>query len=69
MRRCLQTGDLELGGKSAAIILDDADLDGFAPSVAQVCSPNSGQICRACTRILAPRALYNDVVDLVVDAM
>ena len=60
---------LELGGKSAAILLDDADLEAFRPYIAQVCSPNTGQVCRACTRVLAPRSRYDEVVELVADAM
>lgn len=60
---------LELGGKSAAILLDDADLDTFADQVTRICSPNSGQVCYSCTRILAPTSRYDDVVDVVVEAM
>jgi aldehyde dehydrogenase (NAD+) len=60
---------LELGGKSAAILLDDADLDAFRPLVASACSPLSGQVCRALTRILAPRSRYEEVTDAVATAM
>ncbi|MEV6062889.1 aldehyde dehydrogenase [Nocardia asteroides] len=60
---------LELGGKSAAILLDDVDLAAFAPFVASACTPNTGQTCRALTRILAPRARYADVVAAVVAAV
>jgi aldehyde dehydrogenase (NAD+) len=60
---------LELGGKSAAILLDDADLAAFQRQVTRVCAPNSGQVCYSCTRVLAPRASYDEVVDLVVDGM
>jgi acyl-CoA reductase-like NAD-dependent aldehyde dehydrogenase len=60
---------LELGGKSAAILLDDVDLNDFAPFVASACAPFSGQICRALTRILAPYDRYDEVVDVVVDAL
>lgn len=65
----LRPVSLELGGKSAALILDDADITGFVPYVASVCSANSGQVCRACTRILAPRSRYEDVVEMVAGAM
>jgi aldehyde dehydrogenase (NAD+) len=65
----LKRVSLELGGKSAAIVLDDADLDLFARQVIPVCSPNSGQICVANTRILAPRSRYDEVVDVVAAAM
>jgi aldehyde dehydrogenase (NAD+) len=60
---------LELGGKSAAILLDDFDLGAFAPFVTSACSPLTGQTCRALTRILAPRSRYDDVVSLVADTM
>ena len=60
---------LELGGKSAAILLDDVDLEVFAPFVASACSPNTGQVCRALTRVLAPRSRYDDVVAVVADAL
>lgn len=60
---------LELGGKSAAVLLDDVDLDTFRPFVASACSPMTGQVCRALTRILAPRTRYDEIVDLIADAM
>ena len=56
---------LELGGKSAAIILDDADLDAVAQGLPSVSLLNNGQTCFACTRILAPQSRYKDVVDAV----
>ncbi|MFC0446645.1 aldehyde dehydrogenase [Rhodococcus jostii] len=56
---------LELGGKSAAILLDDVNLDAFTPFVASACAPNTGQTCRALTRVLAPRSRYDEVVDMV----
>jgi aldehyde dehydrogenase (NAD+) len=65
----LKRMSLELGGKSAAIVLDDADLDLFAQQVIPVCAPNSGQICVANTRILAPRSRYDEVVEVVAAAM
>lgn len=54
---------LELGGKSAALLLEDVDLDTFLPLVAPACIPFSGQICHALTRVLAPRARYDEVVE------
>lgn len=56
---------LELGGKSAAIILDDADLNAVAQGLPSVSLLNNGQTCFACTRILAPQSRYKDVVDVV----
>ena len=46
---------LELGGKSANIILDDADLTAAVPHGIQKCMLNSGQTCVALTRMLVPR--------------
>ncbi|HEX3615873.1 MAG TPA: aldehyde dehydrogenase family protein [Solirubrobacteraceae bacterium] len=57
---------LELGGKSAAIVLPDADLDSAAPWLAKGVFAFSGQACVATSRILAPKAIYSDVVDAVV---
>ncbi|WAX58455.1 aldehyde dehydrogenase family protein [Jatrophihabitans cynanchi] len=54
---------LELGGKSAAILLDDADLDGAVTAVVRSCFLNSGQVCTALTRLLAPRSRYAEVVE------
>lgn len=46
----------ELGGKSAFIILDDADLDSAVKDCVQSCFRNTGQSCNAPTRMLVPRA-------------
>jgi len=46
---------LELGGKSANVILDDADLMTAIPDGLQKCFLNSGQTCSALTRMLVPR--------------
>jgi geranial dehydrogenase len=56
---------LELGGKSAAIILDDADLDAVAQGIPMACMLNNGQACYNGTRILAPARRYKQVVDAV----
>ncbi|MGW4774426.1 aldehyde dehydrogenase [Nocardia sp. NPDC004278] len=58
---------LELGGKSAAIILDDADLTLHAEGLFQATLLNNGQTCVANTRILAPRNRYDEVVDFLAD--
>jgi acyl-CoA reductase-like NAD-dependent aldehyde dehydrogenase len=56
---------LELGGKSANVLLDDADLDRVVePGVVNACFLNSGQTCTALTRMLVPRHLQSQVVDL-----
>jgi acyl-CoA reductase-like NAD-dependent aldehyde dehydrogenase len=56
---------LELGGKSAAIILDDANLDAVVQGIPMACLLNNGQACYNGTRILAPASRYKQVVDAV----
>jgi len=56
---------LELGGKSASIILPDASISDFAKVLNRTCLRNTGQTCYNSTRILAPRSIYNSVVDAV----
>jgi len=53
---------LELGGKSAAIILEDAELDSTLGMLLFSGLLNSGQACIAQTRILAPRSRYEEIV-------
>ena len=60
---------LELGGKSAAIILDDADLSTTIPGLVPNGVMNNGQACVAQTRILASRERYDEVVDAVTEAV
>ena len=55
---------LELGGKSANIILDDADLAKVVPKGLFACYLNSGQTCTAHTRMLVPRERHDEVVEL-----
>lgn len=56
---------LELGGKSAAIILEDADIDATLPMLLFAGLMNSGQACVAQTRILAPRSRYEEIVEKI----
>lgn len=56
---------LELGGKSAAIVLDDADLDKIMPNVQFITTINQGQTCFTCSRVPAPKSRYKQVVDAV----
>ena len=56
---------LELGGKSAAIILEDADLDSTLPMLLFAGLMNTGQACVAQTRILAPRSRYEEIVEKI----
>jgi betaine-aldehyde dehydrogenase len=61
--RQLKRSSLELGGKSAAIVLEDADLDTVMPSMSAGAFYNAGQVCAALTRVLAPSTRYGEVVD------
>jgi len=63
--RLLRPVTLELGGKSAAIILDDADLDATVKGLRSASFVNNGQTCHLSSRILAPRSRYAEVVDAV----
>jgi acyl-CoA reductase-like NAD-dependent aldehyde dehydrogenase len=56
---------LELGGKSAAILLDDVDLDAFAGVFVRSCMRNTGQTCYISTRILVPRSRYEEIVERI----
>ncbi|MER6109623.1 aldehyde dehydrogenase family protein [Streptomyces hirsutus] len=56
---------LELGGKSSAIVLPDADLGQMSSALIRTCLRNTGQTCYISTRILAPSARYEEVVDMV----
>jgi aldehyde dehydrogenase (NAD+) len=59
---------LELGGKSAAIILDDADFASVVPAGISVCL-HAGQGCAMQTRMLLPRSRYDEGVELLTAAM
>ena len=63
--RLLRPVTLELGGKSAAIILDDADLTACLEPFFGATLLNNGQICWLCTRVLAPRNRYDAVVETI----
>jgi aldehyde dehydrogenase (NAD+) len=60
---------LELGGKSACVILDDAPFEKAIPSGARNAMLNSGQTCSAWTRMLVPRARQQDAMDLAATAV
>jgi len=65
LKRC----SLELGGKSAAILLDDVNLAEALPMLLPNAMMNNGEACIAQTRILAPRDRYQEVVDALVEAV
>lgn len=54
---------LELGGKSPAIVMPDADMALAIPGIARGIFSNSGQVCVAGSRVYAHRAVYDAVVD------
>lgn len=59
---------LELGGKSANIILDDVILEDVVPLGVRACMNNSGQFCGAWTRMLVPRTRTAEVYELAATA-
>jgi betaine-aldehyde dehydrogenase len=59
---------LELGGKSASLILGDADLAAAVKGTVTGCYLNSGQTCTALTRMLVPESLYQEASRLAVEA-
>ena len=58
---------LELGGKSASIVLDDADVEKALKGTLNSCFLNSGQTCNALTRLLVPEGSYDKVARMVVE--
>ena len=58
---------LELGGKSANIVLDDADLDLAAGGVLWGTFMHGGQVCESGTRALVQRGIYDEFVSLLAD--
>ena len=59
---------LELGGKSAAIVCEDADPAQIVPALANASVINSGQACAAQTRILIPQSRYEEYVAALATA-
>jgi betaine-aldehyde dehydrogenase len=58
---------LELGGKSASVILDDADLAVAVKGTLNGCYLNSGQTCTALTRMLVPQSLYDQAAKIAAE--
>ncbi|MHC6627791.1 aldehyde dehydrogenase family protein [Streptomyces globosus] len=54
---------MELGGKGAAVVLDDADLDAAVAGIGTTFSFYSGQICTAPTRVVVHRSVYGELVE------
>ena len=59
---------LELGGKSAAVILDDADLGLTAARLAQAECMMTGQVCSSLTRIVVTEQRHDELIEALVDA-
>jgi betaine-aldehyde dehydrogenase len=59
---------LELGGKSASVILEDADLAAAVKGTVNGCFLNSGQTCTALTRMLVPASKYEEAAKLAAEA-
>ena len=60
---------LELGGKSAFVVLDDADLASATALAAFTACTHAGQGCAITTRLLVPRALHDEVVEMTAATM
>jgi acyl-CoA reductase-like NAD-dependent aldehyde dehydrogenase len=59
---------LELGGKSAAVVLDDADIATAAAAIAKQECVMTGQVCSSLTRIVVTRARHDDMVEALAEA-
>jgi acyl-CoA reductase-like NAD-dependent aldehyde dehydrogenase len=57
---------LELGGKGACVILDDADLDRVVGTLQRVWTINAGQVCLAPTRAIVHESLHDELVERLV---
>ncbi|GAA4477707.1 hypothetical protein GCM10023190_17880 [Enteractinococcus fodinae] len=60
---------LELGGKSSAIVMEDADLDEMSGRLIRSCMRNTGQTCYISTRILAPASRYDEILNMVTETI
>jgi len=59
---------LELGGKSAAVILDDADIESAAFALAMAGCQANGQVCAALSRIVVPRGRHDEMLEALAAA-
>lgn len=65
IKRCI----LELGGKSAAVLLEDGAVEDLVGAVIGATFANNGQQCYALSRVLAPRQRYDEVVEALAAAV
>ncbi|MBL3699493.1 aldehyde dehydrogenase [Leucobacter luti] len=56
---------LELGGKSAALLLEDVPLDTFIADLADLSFSNNGQTCTNNSRLIVPESRYDEIVDAI----
>jgi acyl-CoA reductase-like NAD-dependent aldehyde dehydrogenase len=64
---CIRRVTLELGGKGANVILDDADIDMAVDGALFACMANNGEACEAGTRLLIPASRRDEIVGKLVD--
>lgn len=57
---------LELGGKSATLVFDDADIDAAAAATVKGFTTNAGQVCSASTRLLVQKDIHDAVADALI---
>jgi aldehyde dehydrogenase (NAD+) len=67
--RQLKSVTLELGGKSAALVLDDVDVEVFRANLFRASLRNTGQTCYAATRLVLPRSRYDELVGVAADVI
>jgi acyl-CoA reductase-like NAD-dependent aldehyde dehydrogenase len=65
----LTRASFELGGKSAAVILEDADVGNVLPSLVPYSMPITGQVCFSLTRVLVPESRKQEFLDAYVGAV
>jgi acyl-CoA reductase-like NAD-dependent aldehyde dehydrogenase len=67
--KSLKRVHLELGGKAPVVVYEDADLEAVAQAVRTAGYWNAGQECGAACRVLAPKAIYESLLESVVGAV
>ena len=65
----LKRVSLELGGKSAAVVLEDVDIEMFASQIAAAGMMNNGEACLNQTRVLVPRRRYDEMAEAIRSAV
>ena len=60
---------LEMGGKNAALVFEDADMDRTVKGIARASFLNQGQICLCASRILVQRSVYHSFLDRLVEVV